>query len=80
MNYWRCRCGKTQAWESGMSPAGCRVCAECGSTLGTGPGHHLPQAEHRWELRRLVRGRTEVWEFEECAGCHARRGERLVLP
>lgn len=51
MNYHRCKCGKREAWESGMSPQPCQVCSECGSTLAMHPDYHAEPQAHQLEPR-----------------------------
>ena len=48
MQYYRCKCGKREAW-GGMPPYPCTSCADCGTTLDTGPDRHRESRPH--ELR-----------------------------
>src|SRR3990167_7334685 len=50
MQYYRCKCGDAQAWGS-MSPAPCRGCAKCGTTLEFHPDYHKAPAPHEWVTR-----------------------------
>jgi hypothetical protein len=44
MRYERCRCGKLEFWGSGMSPAPCSGCEDCGTTPASHPdGHKTPE-------------------------------------
>lgn len=48
MNYRRCKCGKCESWESGMAPADCSGCEECGTTFSGHPDGHKPLIPHDW--------------------------------
>jgi len=51
MNYWRCKCGKSEKWESGMPPRPCEGCDECGTTFATHATGHMMRAPHNLEIR-----------------------------
>lgn len=51
MQYWRCQCGKGEAWESGMTPRDCEGCDECGTTFAQHLDHHKPREPHKMEPR-----------------------------
>jgi hypothetical protein len=34
MQVWRCKCGKSRYYESGMAPRECQGCEECGTAYG----------------------------------------------
>lgn len=74
MIYWRCRCGKTEYWESGMPPQRCQSCADCGSTLATRSADHKTPIAHDWEAR--FNPRTEARDRRTCRRCYAT--ERVV--
>jgi hypothetical protein len=48
MQYWRCKCGKREVYESGMSPQACEVCSVCGSTFSQSPSTHPEPIPHDW--------------------------------
>lgn len=76
MIYWRCRCGKSEYWESGMPPQACQGCSECGTTLATHPDRHQDVIPHDWEPR--YNPRTGAPDKRLCRRCHAI--ERVQVP
>ena len=77
MLYYRCKCGKSEAWGS-MPPFPCTGCSECGTTLDTSPSlHHEPKPH---ELRE-TRVQTDVGEMplSVCVWCGKSKAE-LNLP
>lgn len=51
MQLWRCECGKREYYESGMPPAECQGCEECGSNLQRSPHGHRRKKPHKWVPR-----------------------------
>jgi len=49
MRLYRCECGKSEYYGSGMTPAPCEGCDHCGSRFGTYQGRHLPREPHDWK-------------------------------
>lgn len=49
MIYMRCKCGKTESFNSGMMPQDCEGCDECGTTFSTNPDGHKERAPHDWK-------------------------------
>lgn len=47
MKYYRCKCGKSEAWGS-MPPWSCSYCPKCGSNLALGPDGHREPEPHKW--------------------------------
>lgn len=75
MRYYRCECGKSEAWSS-MGVARCRGCPDCGRTLEEHPDDHRPPSPHDWrEEWRIDRTTGERWQVRECNRCH--REERV---
>jgi len=72
MTGYRCKCGKSTAWGSGMSPSPCHLCPECGSTLASHPDHHAEPVEHDWEPR--FDERTGQPTTRVCRRCYEREG------
>ena len=50
MQYYRCKCGKREAWSS-MGVRDCQGCSECGTTLAQHPDYHKDTAPHEWVKR-----------------------------
>lgn len=48
MQYYRCKCGKSQSWGS-MAPPLCEGCGECHTTLEQFPSLHREPAAHEFE-------------------------------
>ena len=48
MNYWRCKCGETAYFESGMPPKDCQGCEICNTTLSFHPDYHKELKPHNW--------------------------------
>jgi hypothetical protein len=66
MQYYRCKCGEAQAWGS-MSPAPCRGCSKCNTTLETHPDYHRTPEPHQF-----------VTEYDANTGKPYRRCERCL--
>ena len=66
MLYSRCKCGKREGWDSGMPPAPCDVCPECGSARAYSPSTHPEPEPHRFHAE-IERGQVIV----RCLRCHA---------
>lgn len=49
MQFWRCQCGKSEKYESGMPPQACEGCDECGTTYAQHPDDHKPRIDHDWK-------------------------------
>lgn len=65
MRYYRCRCGKQEAWGS-LPPQSCQGCAECGTTLEQHPERHVVPAPHEW----VTRYDQDTGEpYERCSRC-----------
>lgn len=69
MNYWRCKCGETQYWESGMTPAKCKGCDKCSSTLATWPGGHGDIEPHTPGTPRLEVDQDVCYRITRCRRC-----------
>ena len=49
MQYYVCKCGKTQHWSSGMPPFPCTGCPECNTTAMKNPdGTHIKPVPHEF--------------------------------
>ena len=70
MQYWRCKCGKEECWESGFPPANCVGCDECKTTLGLNPDMHKPLEPHDLELR--YDEKTGKPSYQRCKKCYQR--------
>jgi hypothetical protein len=51
MVYYKCECGKSEYYESGMPPKDCEGCEDCKTTYATYKGGHKPLAPHEWETK-----------------------------
>lgn len=70
MRYLRCKCGKTERWDTGEPVDPCAGCAECQTTFATHPDDHKPLEPHDWEPR--FDKRTGLPARPVCKRCHAR--------
>lgn len=78
MRYYRCKCGKSEAWGS-MGPYQCSRCSVCGSDLAEGPESHRPPRAHQM-LARPVNAQTDTGlvvagELTECIWCQQTKAE-----
>lgn len=76
MIYWRCKCGKAELWESGMTPSDCQGCNDCATTYATSPSGHRKLTEHVWVER--FDPATGKFAFHMCAHCFARKPQENV--
>jgi hypothetical protein len=67
MQYYRCKCGKLEAYGS-MGPDPCRGCDECGTNLTTHPDFHHPPVPHRYEAQP-VETDEGVKMLTQCTWC-----------
>lgn len=81
MRYYRCKCGKHQAWSS-MGVADCGGCDECQTTLAEGPNGHRDIAPHEWrEEWEIDKESGERWKERICLRCMKReRVESATTP
>ena len=75
MNYHRCKCGKQEYWESGMSPRSCQGCDECGTTVATYSGGHRPVEPHDWVEEWAIRNKEPV-KIKICSRCYEEEGKK----
>ena len=47
MQYYRCKCGKAEAWTS-MGVSKCSKCGDCGSDLAQGADSHREPVDHNF--------------------------------
>ncbi len=47
----RCKCGKAEYWDGGISPQPCQGCTECGTTYAGSPSGHSPLEPHQYVQR-----------------------------
>ena len=70
MQYYRCKCGKSEAWTS-MGVSECATCKHCGSDLAMGPeGHAETPAPHEYVAK--YNEDTGI-PYEVCRRCLRRR-------
>lgn len=74
MQYYRCRCGKCEAWGSDP-PALCSGCPDCGSDLSGSPNtHREPKAHEFSSVESLVTDQGNA-TITRCCYCHKTRRE-----
>lgn len=52
MQYYRCKCGKSEIFGSD-SPRPCDKCDECGSDFAQSPNYHREPQEHNWHKKKV---------------------------
>lgn len=71
MIYYRCKCGKLEAWMSGMVPNPCgSYCFDCNTVLATNPDNHegIPQP-HDFSYKEKVDTDEGVKTNTRCKYC-----------
>ena len=68
MQYWRCQCGESEYYESGMYPADCAGCDKCGTTFAQSAGEHKQRAGHDLVIR--YDQMTGQPRMQRCNKCH----------
>lgn len=71
MVYYRCECGKSEAWGS-MPPSSCTGCPECGTTLDTSPAGHRTPDSHEF-VKKFDENTGEPYEI--CMNCCRKKAE-----
>lgn len=74
MRYYRCRCGKEEAWTT-IGVTACNWCAACGTTLAESPeGHSEVRTPHRLEATTV---RTDEGDatLSRCKWCGRTRAD-----
>ena len=66
-----CKCGKMQAWTSGMVLHACDVCDECGSPLAYPGMLHQEPIPHDWKIRYSEDTGKPLYEM--CSRCYTRK-------
>jgi len=66
MQYYRCKCGKREFWGSGMVPAPCDGCDECGTTLTQNLDNHETPRAHQLIRRYKEETGEPYWRCELC--------------
>lgn len=81
MQYYRCKCGRKEAWGS-MSPPLCSRCPDCGTNLATAPDIHGEPQDHDFSLVEKVETDQGDATITRCRYCHRTRREieRSVRP
>lgn len=72
MVYYRCKCGKSQAWGGLMPPNQCTGCPECGTTLEVHPSLRKSPKPHEFVVRY---NETTGEPYEMCVNCLRRKNE-----
>lgn len=68
--YYRCKCGKSEYYGSGMTPQPCEGCDECGTTYATRADDHKERAPHDWKPQ--FNENTGKPDRPLCRVCYAR--------
>lgn len=68
MQYRRCKCGKTERWDSGEVVHVCEGCEECQTTFAQGPTGHEPLQSHDYETYYM--GGSSPNPAQKCKRCH----------
>lgn len=73
MQYYRCRCGKREAWGS-MGPAACSGCKDCGTTLDMTPELHRTPEPHDFEAHPVETDQGGA-TLSRCRHCHRKKAQ-----
>lgn len=73
MKYYRCQCGKREAWGS-MPPPRCTGCPDCGTTLDTSPTAHTAPEPHHY-VSTQVQTDEGPKPLTRCAWCTRTKAE-----
>lgn len=76
MQYWRCKCGKVEYFESGMPPRKCQGCEECGTTFAMRADDHRPIQPHDLGPVQVEGNADNPIRYRRCRRCFHR--ERLT--
>lgn len=71
MQYYRCKCGKSESWGS-MPPKKCTSCPICNTTLARDPEGHRKPSEHNF-VTKYDENTGEPYEV--CSRCHIRKDD-----
>jgi len=74
MLYYRCKCGKHEAWGSDSPPL-CAKCDECGTSLATGPKGHVEPKDHDFSMVTQVKTDEGLKPLTRCKYCYRTRDE-----
>lgn len=74
MQYYRCKCGASEAWGS-MPPYACSKCSKCGSDLAQAPGLHGEPKDHDFSYVEKVQTDQGEMTRTRCQYCHRTRDE-----
>ena len=74
MQYYRCKCGKAEAWGS-MPPYQCSSCKHCGSDLAQAPDLHRDPVPHDFSHVEQVRTDEGPKPLTRCKYCHHTKEE-----
>ena len=74
MQYYRCKCGKCEAWGS-MPPYACSGRSECGTDLAMSPGLHRTPKPHDFSYVEKVQTDQGEMTRTRCRFCHRTKQE-----
>ena len=76
MQYYRCKCGKAEMWNSGEPVFDCMGCEKCQTTYAQNEKGHKELKPHDFdniEEKKLVNGEEKsVRHYRQCKVCHHR--------
>ena len=53
MQYWKCKCGKSEFYGSGMGPSPCQECPDCHTTVSQSPEGHKRAVPHEFNVHQV---------------------------
>ena len=68
MNYYKCKCGKQEYWESGMLVHDCMGCEDCQTTYAQHPDYHKDLQAHEW---KIIYNQKTGKPYNICAKCYS---------
>ncbi|MCK9281419.1 MAG: hypothetical protein M0P71_12410 [Melioribacteraceae bacterium] len=76
MQYYKCKCGKHEAWNSGEALQDCEGCEDCKTTYAQSATGHKPLIPHDFKEiveKRAIDGIEQITaHYMECQRCHYR--------
>lgn len=70
MQFYRCKCGKSERWTTDGAGPQCAGCDDCGTTYARHPDDHKQKIDHDW-VRQFDKD-TGLPSRPYCSRCHKR--------
>lgn len=67
MQYYQCKCGNCQAWNSGEVMHDCKGCKECNTTFAQSPSGHKELIPH--DFSKIMYNQNTGKPYKMCTRC-----------